>query len=118
MNNPKWEIGPVKLVNGYDGNILLFCDHRKIYLGTYKVPDGGVHCIEWRKDGTPYYGQNYLNLAPPPKKTMRVKGWINVYETRCTIWSTRELADKNAISSIRIACIEIDREVKEGEGLS
>ena len=116
MNNPKWEIGPVKLVNGYDGNILLFCDHRKIYLGTYKVPDGGVHCIEWRKDGTPYYGQNDLDLAPPPKKTVRVKGWINVYSNGVSIfWNVKHNADAQ---SGRFACVEIDREVEEGEGLS
>ena len=118
MNNPKWQVGPVKLVNGYDGNILLFCDHRKIYLGTYKVPDGGVHCIEWREDGTGYYGPNDHNLAPPPKKTMRVRFWVNVYTS--SLWYTyltKSGADSNAGLN-RFACIEIDREVEEGEGLS
>ena len=118
MNNPKWQVGPVKLVNGYDGNILLFCEHRKVYLGTYRVPGGGVHCIEWRKDGTPCYGQNDLNLAPPPKKTVRVQTWILV-NTNGAWWSfcDRESAIRQAGKN-RFGLFYLDREVEENEGLS
>jgi len=57
------------------------------------------------------------NLAPPPKKKVRVRAAFNVYPDG--IFShhyTREQADGCA-GTTRIACKEIDIEVEEGEGL-
>ena len=57
-----------------------------------------------------------LDLAPPPKKTVRVRLWINVNPKSYVVYYTRDMAEKNAQLN-RIACKEIDIEVTEGEGL-
>lgn len=118
MSNQKWEVGPVKLVNGMDATILLFDEIRKVYLGAYRLPGGGLYAFEWREDGRPMDNSKDFNLVPPPKKTLRVRLWLNVYDKGSLVYQygTRELADIEATSN-RFACIEIDREVEEGEGL-
>lgn len=58
-----------------------------------------------------------LQNAPAPKRKVRVKGWVNVYpESQSFCIGGKEAADRFALHD-RIACIEIDREVEEGEGL-
>jgi hypothetical protein len=47
---------------------------------------------------------------------MRVKGWLNVYANgNASFWKNKDNADSQ---THRFSCIEIDREVEEGEGLS
>ena len=122
MSNQKWEIGPVKLVNGWDAYVDFvqegeFCIR---YLGRYKLPNGQWYALHWEESGrVPNSCDGYgHNLALPPKKTLRVRLWLNVYDKGSLVYQygTRELADIEATSS-RFACIEIDREVEEGEGL-
>lgn len=58
-----------------------------------------------------------FDLIPVPKK-VRVKGWLNVYSPEHFVpHLRRETADANAKYD-RIACIPIDIEVTEGEGLT
>lgn len=121
MSNHKWEVGPVKLVNGLDAVIHRFCEKRQRYLGEWQNKHGGFYAAEWHKCGSHSIagtGDPMLNLAPPRKKTLRVRLWLNVYDKGKLVseYGTRELADIQATSN-RFACIEIDREVEEGEGL-
>lgn len=117
MSNQKWEVGPAKLVNGMDATILLFDEIRKVYLGAYRLPGGGLYAFEWWEDGRPMDNNKNFNLAPPPKKTLRVRLWLNVYDGAIPhMHGTRKQADEEA-GRHRFACIEIDREVEEGEGL-
>jgi hypothetical protein len=56
--------------------------------------------------------------APAPKRKMRLEGWVNVYSMKRTsgLYLSKGDADELA-GQDRIACIHIDREVEEGEGL-
>jgi hypothetical protein len=57
------------------------------------------------------------NLAPPPKKTVRVQAWLVVYESGCSC-KFHDKADAIVeAKALGFALIEIDREVTEGEGL-
>ena len=120
MSNPKWEIGPVKLVNGSEAEITRINEGQEEYryvghvmIGATWIPAGWHAC--GRMMYTPTESGN--NLAPPPKKTVRVQRYVNVFEDGTMIsWPTREKAD-DCKEGTRFACIEIDREVTEGEGL-
>lgn len=117
MSDHKWEVGPVKLVNGMDATILLFDEIRKVYLGAYRIPRGGLYAFEWWEDGRPMDNSKNFNLAPPPKKKVRVQRWTVVYfdGSTCVFFEKNraiEEAKKNGF-----ALLEVDREVEEGEGL-
>jgi hypothetical protein len=61
--------------------------------------------------------QHSLCLVPVKKKA-KVNFWLNVYKDRPdATWETRAAADLHANRAARIACIHIEREVEEGEGL-
>ena len=121
MTNPKWEIGPVKLVDGSEGHIDFVQPESKHYryIGRAKDGSGEWRSWQWSECGrAPYTTTGYAkNLAPPPKKTVRVRCWLNVDACGVAgLFLDREDADR--LSRVtRIACIEIDREVTEGEGL-
>jgi hypothetical protein len=56
------------------------------------------------------------NLAPPPKKTVRVRGWLVIHQNGMTsLYFDRQKAI--AVEKDIFALIPIDREVTEGEGL-
>lgn len=120
MSEQKWEVGPVKLVNGTDGHIDFVHNRGKsvVYTGRFKTCDGDWWAIHWDASGrVPNSCDGYgHNLAPLPKKTMRVRGWLNIHsDGRFILWSDKFMADSVAN---RFACVEIDCEVTEGEGLS
>ena len=122
MTNPKWEIGPVKLANGCDAVIHRFCEKRQRYIGEWTGRCGRFYAAEWRVGGSNTLmgiGDPMLDLAPPPKKTVRVRCWLNVYAdgTVNRYWSRMDADNSIGVTYNRIACIEIDREVEEGEGL-
>jgi hypothetical protein len=116
----KWEIGPVKLANGCDALIYRFCEKRKRYIGEQTGMLGGVYAAEWNIAGEHTIsgiGDPLLNLAPPPKKTVRVQRWMVVYENggSCKFHDKADaIVEAKAFG---FALIEIDREVTEGEGL-
>ena len=121
MSAPKWEIGPVKLADGSEGHIYFVqpeSEHQR-YIGKAKDSSGEWHALHWCDAGrVPYTTTgHWKNLAPPPKKTVRVQRYVNVFEDGSMVsWPTREDADGCKEGS-RFACIEIDRIVTEGEGL-
>lgn len=121
MSNQKWEIGPVKLFDGRDAVIHRFCEKRQQYIGEFRDLSGRWYASEWTDLG--WYSKGIgqgdsMNLVLRPRKTLRVRLWLNVYDKGSLVYQygTRELADIEATSN-RFACIEIDREVEEGEGL-
>jgi hypothetical protein len=121
MSNPKWEIGPVKLMDGSEGHIYFVQPESKHqrYIGKAKDNSGEWRALHWCDSGrVPYTTTGHAkNLAPPPKKTVRVQLWINVYtDGPHALHPSKESALAGG-EHARFACIEIDREVTEGEGI-
>jgi hypothetical protein len=121
MTNHKWQIGPVKLANGFDAVIHRFCEKRQRYIGEMQDDSGGWFAREWDASGWYTYmcrtAEDPFNLAPPPKKTVRVQAWLNVDgNSGWRFWHSKELAHAWAHAN-RIACVPIDITVTEGEGL-
>jgi hypothetical protein len=124
MSNHKWQVGQVKLANGEDAFIDAINEGQEecLYTGRTKNSSGYWSPAAWHINGR-YAGNMFLeendamNLAPPPKKKVRVKAAFNVYpDGTFSHHYDRDQADRGAGSS-RIACKEIDIEVEEGEGL-
>ena len=116
----KWQIGPVKLANGFDAVINRFCEKRKRYIGEHTGRLGGVYAAEWNIAGEHTIsgiGDPLLNLAPPPKKTVRVQACILVYEDGSTISTSSDESDLGEAKKHVFALVKFDREVTEGEGL-
>jgi len=120
MSNPKWEVGPVKLVNGQDATIYRYCEKRRRYLGCFETSSGPVYSAEWTASGSHSIGgigDPMLDLVPPQKKKIRVHCFANVYaDGDVFTYGARKFADESSRKD-RFALIEIDREVEEGEGL-
>ena len=120
MTNPKWEIGPVKLADGHEAIIDAINEGQEDCRYTGRVRRDGLKvCIGWQASGRMMYAETGCpyNLAPPPKKTVRVRCWINVYaDDEHALHASEESALAGG-EHARFACIEIDREVTEGEGL-
>ena len=120
MTNPKWEIGPVKLANGCDAVIHRFCETRRKYIGEWAGRCGRFYATEWHEGGSNTLldtGDPMLDLAPPPKKKVRVVGWLNVYEHGLHQFYRSEESALLGGEHARFACHKIDIEVEEGQGL-
>ena len=120
MSKPVWQVGPVKLVNGCDAVIHRFCEKRQRYLGEWSTKTGGFYAAEWHIGGSHTIsgiGDPLLDLAPPPKKTVRVNKWIVVYPNGSTCSFFHKDEAINEAKKHGFALLEIDREVTEGEGL-
>ena len=121
MSNPKWEKGPVKLVDGSEAWIFFVqpeSRHQR-YIGKFKDNDGEWRAMHWCDAGrVPYTTTGYAkNLAPPPKKKVRVRKWINV---NADGGSSTYNAEKDAARYHEpnlFARLFIDIEVEEGQGL-
>ncbi len=119
MSN-KWQVGPVKLADGDDAFIDAINEGQEAfrYTGRVKLNDQWV-ATGWDESGRRMFAINNSpnNLAPPPKKKVRVRMCINCYGGGAFHWyRSRQDADE-CQGSNRIACKEIDIEVEEGEGL-
>ena len=121
MTNPKWEIGPVKLADGSEGHIYFVQPESKHqrYIGKAKDRSGEWRALHWCDAGrVPYTTTGHAkNLAPPPKKTVRVKASILVYRDGSTVYKREHERFCHQAKSSAFAIVEIDREVTEGEGL-
>jgi len=121
MNQHKWQIGPVKLANGCEATIHRFCENRKRYLGELQDGSGRWFAREWDANGWYSFrdktAEDPYNLAPPPKKTMRVQRCLAIHHNGMTsTYANRQNA--TAVEKDIFALIEIDLEVEEGYGLS
>jgi hypothetical protein len=116
----KWQIGPVKMANGEEAFVDAINEGQDHYRYTGRMPlRGTLIAVGWDTNGRLMYASsdNPGNLAPTPRKTVRVQRWMVVYAngSMCAM----EL-ESEAIAEARMygfALIEIDREVTEGEGL-
>ena len=121
MIGTKWEKGPVKLANGDEAFIDAINEGQdgNRYTGRARNQAGDWVACGWHASGRYMYAESDhgWNLAPPPKKTVRVRRWLNIdADGTVTLYELKSEADTYHFSD-RIACIEIDREVTEGEGL-
>jgi hypothetical protein len=117
----KWEKGPVKLANGEEALIDAINEGQEAYRYTGRIRNSEGQWIAsgWHAIGRYMYAEtdHSYNLAPPPKKTVRVQVWLNVYEDGL---HALHYSTETALAGgehARFALIEIDREVTEGEGL-
>ena len=116
----KWEIGKVKLANGEDAFIDAINKGQQDWRYTGRLRNHAGEWIAggWHADGRfMFAGMDHdCNLAPPPKKTMRVRKWLVVRENGMTA-TYLDRAKAMATEENIFALIEIDHEVTEGEGL-
>lgn len=119
-NVPKWELGPVKLVNGLIAVIRRFCEKRQMYLGEIQDRNGSWSTGEWNSKGWYIPGaleKDPHNLVPPPKRTMRIKGRLYVYNDKTVVFAHDDDITGQP-SNIGLSCsFQVDRLVEEGEGL-
>jgi hypothetical protein len=126
----KWQIGPVKLANGEEAFIDAINEGQEDWRYTGRVqylPGLWIAC-GWHASGrlmhasasnpTMYAETDHkCNLAPPPKKTVRVQAWLVVYANGCSC-KFHDKADAIVeAKALGFALIEIDRKVTEGDGL-
>jgi len=119
VSNPKWQIGPVKLANGSEAEITRINEGQEDFCYVGHVVIGATwHPAGWHASGRMMYTHKDTgNLAPPPKKTVRVYRGVVVYANGSTCVFNLQA---EAIAEARMhgfALIEIDREVTEGDGL-
>ena len=121
MNQHKWQIGPVKLANGEDALIDAINEGQEDYRYTGRIRGNSGRWVAWGWDASGRYmyaeTDHPCNLAPPPKKTVRVKVWVNVYADGLHALHYSTETARAGGEHARFALIEIDREVEEGEGL-
>jgi hypothetical protein len=116
----KWQIGPVKLANGDDAFIDAINEGQEHYRYTGRmIGQEGFVPVGWHSDGRLMHAttDHPRNLAPPPKKKVRVLRWLMVWPNGGI---TVHFLKNEAIANTKkhgFALIEIDREVEEGEGL-
>jgi hypothetical protein len=117
----KWQIGPVKLANGEDAFVDAINEGQEDYRYTGRVSgeNGQWVACGWHANGRYMYAHtdHGLNLAPPPKKTVRVQRWMVVYPSGSTCVLTLRSEAIAEAKAHGFALVEIDREVTEGEGL-
>ena len=116
----KWEKGLVKLANGEEAFIDAINEGQEAYRYTGRIKSQGRwEAIGWDHTGRRMYAQidHGCNLAPPPKKTVRVQAWLMVWSHGgVTVFHDEHQAIIDT-KKHGFALIEIDREVTEGEGL-
>jgi hypothetical protein len=119
MSGVKWQIGPVKLANGSEAEITRINEGQEDFCYVGHVVIGATwHPAGWHASGRMMYTHKDTgnNLAPPPKKTVRVKVWLNVYADGLHALHYSTETARAGGEHARFALIEIDREVTEGGG--
>jgi len=117
----KWEKGPVKLANGEDAFIDAINEGQEDWRYTGRARNHVGHWIAcgWHANGRfMFAGKDHeCNLAPPPKKTVRVQRWVVVYANGGTcmfMLQSEAIAEAKAHG---FAVFPIDITVEEGDGL-
>jgi hypothetical protein len=120
VSENKWKIGPVKLVNGDNAFIDAINERQEAYRYTGRIADGNRFIpVGWYSNGRIVCSteNNSHNLAPPPKKKVRVTRYLVVYDNGDTCICHYQIDALAEAKAHGFALIEIDREVEEGEGL-
>jgi hypothetical protein len=117
----KWEKGPVKLASGEDAFIDAINEGQEDWRYTGRARNHVGHWIAcgWHANGRfMFAGKDHeCNLAPPPKKTVRVQRWVVVYANGGTcmfMLQSEAIAEAKAHG---FAVFPIDITVEEGDGL-
>ena len=119
MSGVKWQTGPVKLANGEGAFIDAVNEWQEDnrYTGRITGKSGDWIPVGWTPSGqlmNAMHGHPQ-NLVPPPKKTVRLNGWLNIYDDNsANFFECREDADKE---EGRSACVPFGYTATEGEGL-
>ena len=120
----KWEKGPVKLANGEDAFIDAINEGQEDDRYTGRVKSQGRRWIAagWHASGRYMYAEtdHGWNLAPPPKKTVRVQEmWLVIFPRGHAYGFYSEQSAKNEACEKRAFAVrKIESfEVTEGEGL-
>jgi hypothetical protein len=80
--------------------------------------DSTWHSFQWHEDGRLVHNvlavdlSDLIEVRPRHKRAV----WLNVYNNGIREWRTKEDADRYA-GDTRIACIKVDLDFEEGEGL-
>jgi hypothetical protein len=123
----KWQIGPVKLANGEDAIIDAINEGQEVcrYTGRIKSRHGYWVAAAWHLNGRYaaifLESNDALNLAPPPKKTVRVEEmWVVVLRNGEAYYYYSEEAAKKATRELAMFAIRKLEpfHITEGEGLS
>ena len=84
--------------------------------GAIKCKDDVWHVYSWSEDGISIFGQitdkDLIEVRPRHKRTV----WLNVYDHCLSYYDNKEDADMFA-GGRRIACIKVDLDFFEGDGL-
>jgi len=122
--NHKWDTGPVKLANGEDAFIDAINEGQQgwRYTGRVRNHAGEWIACGWHPNGRfMFAGKDHdCNLAPPPKKTMRVaKMWVVVLRNGEAYYYYSQKAAEKASRALTVFAIRKLEpfEVTEGEGL-
>lgn len=86
--------------------------HGAIRLPTFWCPTNWDENGLYKAGGFELHDYDLIEVLPRHKRTV----WVNVYEKSISHWDSKELAADRA-SSDRIACIKVDLDFEEGEGL-
>jgi len=88
-----------------------------VFIVVIHKSNGAQYEITVTRDGLYLNGKTDCDdLVAKCPKNVKVEGWLNVYPTYLIAYNDKEEADLCA-SKRRIACVKIDMEVEEGEGL-
>jgi len=94
-------------------------EHGELVHGAAKHKENGWQSWIWFADGNFLDGEenrlDLIEVRPRHKRTV----WINVYEQSTSIWDSKEHADSRASRAPcgRIACIKVELDFAEGDGL-
>jgi hypothetical protein len=120
----KWQIGPVKLASGEEAFIDAINEGQEAYRYTGRVKGADRTWITagWHASGLLMYASSdhECNLAPPPKKTVRVQeSWLVIFPRgHAYIFFSEQSAKNEAYEKRAFAVKKIEPfEVTEGEGL-
>ena len=92
--------------------------------GAFQDYSGAWNSTMWRHDGTNVYGKgetDLIEVKPRIKRTV----WLNIHESSTTAHRSKQSADDacktigsfGSVSIYRLACIKIEIDCEEGEGL-
>jgi hypothetical protein len=86
----------------------------------YTTPNGQSwwESARWTEDGRYDYHRretktDLIEVRPRHKRTV----WLNVYQRHANSYDTKSIADMMADDVTRIACIKVDLDFEEGDGL-
>lgn len=121
MNERKFD--PTKPVQTRDGRKarILATDikHEKYPISAAVTMGNGNEVVcAFSPDGCFHYERMHRNedLVNIPEK-VKVSGFLNVYPNGVATFHRSNIEATNAAGALRIACVPLDREVTEGEGL-